>query len=203
MNTTYAHNPSLSSAFWRMAMTVLCSISPSAARSISQLAQQRRFDALISAHSSLISRICFSYASDGADYEDLRQDVMINIWKGLENFREESSSVTWIYRIALNTCVSTLRKRSRRPLTERLDSMPIDLPADSGDDSMRERLEILYKLISQLSPVDKAIVTMWLDDRSYDEIAEVIGMTKGNITLRMHRIRERWRVQLTNRKTDI
>ena len=152
-----------------------------------------RFDTLLREHGPLISRICFSYAVDGDDYQDLRQDVLLNIWKGLANFRGDSSSVTWVYRVALNTCVSTVRKRSARPYMERLDTMPLDFPAERDDDDMRERMEMLHMMISELTPVDKAIMTMWLDERSYEEIAEVTGVSKNNVGLRLHRIRERWK----------
>ncbi|MBD5279370.1 MAG: sigma-70 family RNA polymerase sigma factor [Bacteroides sp.] len=152
-----------------------------------------RFDSLLREHGPLISRICFSYAVDGDDYQDLRQDVLLNIWKGLANFRGDSSSVTWVYRVALNTCVSTVRKRSARPYMERLDTMPLDFPAERDDDDMRERMEMLHMMISELTPVDKAIMTMWLDERSYEEIAEVTGVSKNNVGLRLHRIRDRWK----------
>lgn len=168
------------------------------AASLSGATLVRRFNELIASHGALISRICFSYATDGEDYKDLRQDVMLNIWKGLSTFREDSAAVTWVYRVAFNTCVSTVRKRSRSPYTERLDSMPIDLPEISEDEGIRERLKTLYKLISELSPIDKAIVTMWLDSRNYDEIASVVGVSRANISLRMHRIKERWRSKVEN-----
>lgn len=158
-------------------------------------ALRRRFDRVVSTHSALISRLCFSYAADNDDFQDLRQDVLLNIWKGLAAFRGDSSSLTWIYRVTLNTCVSTVRKRNRGPATERLDTLPVDLADDVEESAMRERLEMLHSLISELSPVDKAIVTMWLDECSYDEIAEVVGMSRNNIGLRLHRIRERWRKQ--------
>lgn len=160
-----------------------------------EVSLQQQFEQLITTHSGLISRICFSYAENGDDYQDLRQDVLINIWKGLANFRGASSSLTWIYRVVLNTCVSTLRKRSSRPATESLDLMALDIPAAGDEEGLRERFEFLHRLISALSPVDKAIVTMWLDDRSYDEIAEVVGLSRNNIGLRLHRIKERWRKQ--------
>lgn len=160
-----------------------------------EVSLQQQFEQLITTHSGLISRICFSYAENGDDYQDLRQDVLINIWKGLANFRGASSSLTWIYRVVLNTCVSTLRKRSSRPTTESLDLMALDIPAAGDEEGLRERFEFLHRLISALSPVDKAIVTMWLDDRSYDEIAEVVGLSRNNIGLRLHRIKERWRKQ--------
>lgn len=157
-----------------------------------------RFDTLINQHSGLISRICFSYSTDEEDYKDLYQDVLINLWKGLENFRGESSSTTWIYRVALNTCVSTFRKRKNRPGTQSLDSVPIDIADESDEDNSRERLEWLHRRISELNPIDKAIVTMWLDDRSYNEIAEVVGMSPNNIGLRLHRIKSTWRKKGVN-----
>lgn len=157
---------------------------------------ERRFGELIERYTPLIARICFSYAEGREEFEDLRQDVLINIWKGLGTFKEESMTVTWIYRVALNTCVSTIRKRSRRPETTSMENLLTDIADKDSDENMLERLETLHRLISHLTPVDKAIVTMWLDERSYDEIAEVTGISKGNVGLRLHRIRERWKLDV-------
>lgn len=179
----------------RICRTVLWMLNIDSVKASAQSEQQRKFELLITEYGALISRICFSYANDNDDYQDLRQDVLINIWKGLSSFRGEASSLTWIYRVVLNTCVSTLRKRKRRPVTERLDTIPIDFPEEREDEGLKERFEMLHRLISELSPIDKAIVTMWLDDRSYEEIAEVVGLSKNNIGLRLHRIKERWRKQ--------
>lgn len=154
---------------------------------------QRQFEALIAEHGSLISRICFSYAADGDEFCDLRQDVMLNIWRGLPRYRRESSATTWIYRVALNTCVSTIRKRSSRPITQSLDMMAGDMPDNRDDEAARARMDWLHAKIAALSPVDKAIVTMWLDDRSYDEIAEVTGLNRNSVGTRLHRIKEAWR----------
>lgn len=179
---------------WRVLMEVLETVESSQYEDAKDEDTLRlSFESLTAKHGALISRICFSYAKDADDYKDLRQDVLLNIWKGFHNFRGDSSSLTWIYRVALNTCVSTVRKRSRQPYSERIGSFPIDLPDEEEDESMRERIDILYRLISELSPIDKAIVTMWLDDRSYEEIAEVVGISRNNIGLRLHRIRERWK----------
>lgn len=154
-------------------------------------AQERQFEEIVSRHSALIARICFSYSVSSDDYEDLRQDVLVNIWRGLKQYRAESSLVTWIYRVALNTCVSTVRKSSSRPKTSSLESLVTDVAADD-DVATRERLEVLYRLIAQLNPIDKAIVTMWLDERSYDEIAEVTGLAKSAVGVRLHRIKKDW-----------
>lgn len=142
-------------------------------------------------YGQLVNRICLSYADSSADFEDLRQDVWINVWKSLDGFRADSSIDTWIYRITLNTCVSCLRKRKRSVLTSPIDGIfpePVD---EEASDSLRERIRVLHGLISRLSPLDKAIMTMHLDDRSNAEIAEVTGLTKGNVATRLSRIRSR------------
>lgn len=142
-------------------------------------------------YGQLVNRICLSYADSGADFDDLRQDVWINVWKSLDGFRADSSIDTWIYRITLNTCVSCLRKRKRSVLTSPIDGIFPEPADEEASDSLRERIRVLHGLISRLSPLDKAIMTMHLDDRSNAEIAEVTGLAKGNVATRLSRIRSR------------
>lgn len=149
----------------------------------------RLFDSIMQEYSSVISGICFSYASDKDDFKDLHQDILINIWKGLSSFRGESALSTWIYRVALNTCVSTVRKRSKRP-----NIISIDLIGDTqeeNDAELKERIDTLHSLIQSLSPLDKAVITMWLDERKYDEIAEVTGISRNNVAIRINRIKQK------------
>ncbi|MDE5807886.1 MAG: sigma-70 family RNA polymerase sigma factor, partial [Muribaculaceae bacterium] len=151
--------------------------------------REKRFASIIQEYGSVISGICFSYATNADDLQDLRQDIMINIWKGLESFRGESAISTWIYRVALNTCVSTVRKRSKA-----LSTVPIEKVAEretETDEDMNERIELLHSLISTLSPIDKGVITMWLDERSYEEIAEVIGISRNNVAIRINRIKQK------------
>lgn len=151
---------------------------------------EAQFQKVVGDYRKVINGICFSYASDPADLEDLRQDIYLNIWRGLQQFKGESSMSTWIYRVALNTCVSTVRKRSRS-----VDTLPIDKCLECGDTDddrdYQERVESLYAMIACLSPVEKAIVTMWLDGNPYEEIAEVVGLSKNNVGIRLHRIKEK------------
>ena len=156
----------------------------------SQREQVREFSEIIRDYGQVISGICFSYATSSDDLKDLRQDILINIWKGLSNFKGESSLSTWIYRVALNTCVSTVRKRSKRVDTVQLS--PAEDIADN-EDYDPERTEILHRLISGLSPLDKAVITMWLDERSYEEISKVTGISRGNVAVRINRIKQRFK----------
>lgn len=146
------------------------------------------FSAVISANSRLIDKICFFYASDPQEYEDLRQDIHINIWRGLVNFRDESRKSTWIYRICMNTCVSSWRKNGRYK-----GALPIDSIAEPSDEesNTNESLEQLHYLISMLNPAEKSLLMMWLDERSYDEIAEVTGFNRNTVATKLRRIKEK------------
>ena len=148
----------------------------------------RLFDRTIADHDAMIRRICLGYANTSQDLEDLYQDVLVNIWRGLPSFRSDSSVRTWVYRIALNTCVSTLRVRSKQPPQTSLDEV-ILIPDHSQE--KKEAVKDIYECIATLGPIDKAIVMMWLDEYSYEEIAETIGLKRNNVATRLHRAKEK------------
>lgn len=150
---------------------------------------EQQFSVLIKRYSPLINRICFSYSDNAEDMKDLRQDVYINIWKGLASFRKESSEMTWIYRVVLNTCVSTIRKKKRRVTLSSFDSILTDVPNDEEYDSYKDSVEQLHFAISTLTPLEKAIITMWLDERSYEEIAAVCGLNRNTLAVKINRIK--------------
>lgn len=153
-------------------------------------AQEARFLSLIRQEESTISAICFSYSCSIAEYDDLRQDALLNIWRGMAGFKGESSARTWIYRVVLNSCVSTIRKQARHSReSESLDKL-YDLVSDEPSED-RERIETLHRLISKLNAEDKAIILMWLDEASYDDISAVMGLPRNTVATRLHRIKER------------
>lgn len=175
--------PSLS--LWEIAINTMVS-SPTT----NSKEQEQRFISLIKEHESLISAICFSYASSVADYEDLRQDALLNIWRGFESFKQQSSLRTWIYRVVINSCVSTVRKAARhKKASVQIESLFELLPDESSEE--KERIEHLHGMIARLNAEDKAVIMMWLDDASYEEIASVMGISKNNVAVRLHRIREK------------
>lgn len=152
---------------------------------------EEQFSYMVHRYGPLINRICFTYSDTTEDMKDLRQDVLINLWKGLASFKAKSSEITWIYRVALNTCVSTVRKKKKRIATSSFDSIMLDFPDESSDDDYKERTEQLHKMISILSPLEKAIITMWLDERSYQEIAEVCGLNRNTVAVKINRIKNK------------
>lgn len=155
----------------------------------------RLFEGTVADHDAMIRRICLGYAHTSQDIEDLYQDVLVNIWRGLPSFRSDSSMRTWVYRIALNTCVSTLRIRTKQPPQTSLDE--VIFVADQSQEK-KEAVKELYECIATLGPIDKAIVMMWLDEYSYDEIADTIGLKRNNVATRLHRAKERLREKIKN-----
>lgn len=149
---------------------------------------EQRFNTIVCMHDNLIMRLCFGYARSKAELDDLHQDALVNIWQGLPEFRGDSSLKTWIYRVTLNTCVATIRSRSRR-----VETMPIESIVDVRDDSIEQlqTLSELHDAIGQLSPTDKAVVLLWLEGMSYDEISELVGLTRGNVGIRIHRAKDK------------
>lgn len=151
--------------------------------------RQNVFTEAVRDHDAMVRRICLGYSHSAEDLEDLYQDVMINVWQGLATYRADSSLKTWIYRIALNTCVSSLRQRCRRPNAVSLEDVVVNV-MDNSEEKMQGIRE-LHESISMLGNIDKAVVMLWLDEYSYDEIATLTGLTRGNVATRLHRAKEK------------
>ena len=135
---------------------------------------------------STIYTVCYMFSRDADEVNDLFQEVLVNLWKGFEGFEGRSDIRTWVYRVALNTCISLDRKK-RRQATARL-SMDINLFED--DDTDTRQVALLHKRISLLQPFDRAIVLLWLENLPYDEIGQIVGISAKNVGVRLYRIRE-------------
>lgn len=151
------------------------------------ISKEDRFLAIVDEHRNMMTKVCYMYATDENHFKDLYQEVLANLWQGLESFRGESKLSTWIYRTAINTCVSYFRRHDRlSSMTTSIDGIP-DIgyeDSDRGSD-----LKKMYRLISTLGHLDKALIMMWLDEYSYDEIAEMTGLTRSNVAVRLRRIK--------------
>ncbi len=155
---------------------------------------ERQFAKTVREHKSTIYTVCYMFSKDDDEVNDLFQEVLINLWKGYESFGHRSDIRTWIYRVALNTCISLDRKK-RRSATVRL-AMDINLFEDRDEDT--RQVDLLHKRISRLQPFDRAIVLLWLEDLSYEEIGQIVGISTKNVSVRLFRIRE----QLKNMSND-
>ena len=144
------------------------------------------FAQMVREYKNTIYTVCFMFSKDSDEVNDLFQEVLINLWKGFESFEGKSKVDTWIWRVSFNTCISQERKKKRNspiPL-----SMGIDLFNDKDDDT--KQVKMLYDRIHRLKPFDRAIVLLWLENMSYEEIAAIVGITVKNVSVRLYRIKE-------------
>ena len=148
------------------------------------------FNSLIKENSRIINSVCYFYSSEIIPFEDLRQEVYINIWKGLNQFRSESKVSTWIYRVAINTALMAIRTGKKIINTVPIGPMVFNISHET-DNSQKDRIETLNSLIDKLDEIEKAIILLWLDEYSYEEIAETMGMKKSNVATKIFRIKEK------------
>ena len=148
---------------------------------------EKEFTDIVREHKGTIYTVCYMLSNNSDEVADLFQEILINIWNGLPKFRGESSLNTWIWRVSFNTCVSYTKKNSRRPKTSPL-SMDINLFDESQEDI--RQIKMLQKRIKRLGPFDRAIVLLWLEDMSYAEIGEIVGISEKNVSVRLVRKRE-------------
>ena len=134
-----------------------------------------------------IYTVCYFFSKDTEEVNDLYQEILINLWRGFPNYRGESSLKTWIWRVSLNTCSNQERKKKSRIQTVPL-SIDIDLYND--EDAGSRQIQMLYDRINRLDVFDRAIILLWLENMTYQDIADVVGISVSNITTRLFRIKE-------------
>ena len=141
-------------------------------------------------YAPIIIKICRAYTDSQEDYEDYYQEVCLQIWKSRENFKGNSKWSTWIYRISLNVCLTLLKKKKKSQV------LPSEEKIGSGDTEEEysfsdKDLQLLYESIKTLSEVDRAVILLYLEEKSYQEISEIIGTSANNIGVRITRIKKR------------
>ena len=156
---------------------------------------EKQFEQHIRANELLLYKVCRIYAYTAADREDLFQEIVIQLWKAYPKFRGESKFSTWLYRVALNTAITGLRKK--KDFIESRE--PAQLPEGTTDETTDREDELLqlHQAIGQLNQVEKAIVMLYMEDKTYEEMEDILGMSQGNLRVKMNRIKEKLR-QLTN-----
>jgi len=138
--------------------------------------------------SGIIIKLCRAYTNSQEDFEDYYQEVCLQIWRSKDNFREESQWSTWVYRISLNVCLTLLKKNKIKGQHFVSDSLPAEETEDSNAFS-DETLNLLYDAIRKLSEIDRAIIMLYLEEKSQKEIADIIGTNPNNIGVRINRIK--------------
>ncbi|MDG1528351.1 MAG: sigma-70 family RNA polymerase sigma factor [Polaribacter sp.] len=141
-------------------------------------------------HSGIIIKICRAYTDTQEDFEDYYQEVCLQIWKSKDRFREESKWSTWVYRLTLNCCLTLVKKKknNRQNMPSDFEQKEIGVETKTFED---ESLNLLYTAIRKLSEIDRAIILLYLEEKPNEVIADIIGTSKNNISVRIIRIKER------------
>lgn len=151
---------------------------------------EQEFLDMVRAYERVIYKVCYLYTTPRATLNDLYQDVVLNLWKAFPKFRHECKMLTWVYRIALNTCISFIRKEKNIP---EIVTLTQEADRSEEEDETEAMLRQLYRMINRLGELDKSITLLYLEEKSYEEIAEITGLTVTNVATRLSRIKEKLR----------
>ncbi|MDF9794903.1 RNA polymerase sigma factor (sigma-70 family) [Catalinimonas alkaloidigena] len=153
---------------------------------------KEEFIAKTTTHEGIIHKVCKMYCHQHEDRQDLFQDIVLQLWKAFPKFRKEAKLSTWMYRIALNTAITRLRKETKKPLPQDIDQNVLQIPSPelSVED---EQFSSMIQAIDRLSDVEKAITLLYLEEQTYKEIAQVMGISESNVGYKINRIKHKLR----------
>lgn len=148
------------------------------------------FEQIVTEHKSTIYSVCYMFTDTKEEADDLFQEVLVSLWRGIDSFRGDAAVRSWVYRVSMNTCISYKRKK-------RIKTVPLDLSPDiiSGESKESKQARMLHARIASLDYFDRAVVLLWLENMSYDEIASIVGITAKAVAVRLVRIKEKLKNQ--------
>ena len=150
---------------------------------------EKQFVILLNQYRPIVFKICKMYCPDAEDRRDLFQEIVFQLWKAYPTFRQEANVSTWMYRIGMNTAISNFRKEKRRNSPIAFSNLEMTIPDLYELDDGSADTALLYQAIEQLSVVEKAMVLLYLDDKSYEEMALILGISKSNVGVKLSRIK--------------
>ena len=162
------------------------------------MGRQKEFAQIIKDNEGVIFKITTIYTNNDQDQKDLYQDIVYQLWKSFDTFRNEARISTWMYRVALNTAIRQLQKQKRRP-----NGIPIDQvvmqQTEHYDKDFEEKLKLLYRNISRLNVLEKGLMFLLLEGKKYEEIANITGLTPSNVGTRISRIKTKLKARINNK----
>lgn len=150
---------------------------------------EKEFINIINKNQGIIHKVCRMYLESEEERKDLFQEILLQLWRSYPKFREESKISTWMYRVALNTAISSFKKKKRNPQKQGLSPNLEEIADKPYSFEYEEKLKVLYQAIEKLSKVEKAIVMLYFEDYSTEDIGEIVGITANNVRVKMNRIK--------------
>ncbi|RWY50997.1 RNA polymerase sigma factor [Mucilaginibacter gilvus] len=161
-------------------------------------ANKDQFLHLIQHNKKLIFKVCNTYCADAEDRKDLVQEVIIQLWRSFEKYDNTYKLSTWMYRIALNTAISFYRSdNKRRSNTTSISENIIEIPNDDTSVELNEKITLLYQFIGQMNKLDKALMILYLDNNSYKDMADILGISETNVATKISRLKQYLKQQFT------
>ena len=155
------------------------------------------FVSLVQEHQNLMHKICRLYTNSDAEHKDLFQEITIQLWKAYPKFRGDAKFSTWMYRVGINTAISLYRKSKSRIQSFSFDDVSYKIPqTETYDDTEDQQLKSIYAALNHLNDIDKAVIFLYLEDKSYKEISDTIGISEVNARVKMNRIKKKLKTQL-------
>ena len=152
---------------------------------------EKEFLHIIQKNQGIIHKVSNIYCDTDDDRSDLFQEIVAQLWKSYPTFRKESKVSTWMYRVALNTAITSFKKSKRRPDQNHLSFENFQIEDEKYDTETEENIKLLHKAIKQLTGIEKSIVLLYLESKKYEEIAEITGITQNYVRVKMNRVKKK------------
>ncbi|MGB1312815.1 MAG: RNA polymerase sigma factor [Bizionia paragorgiae] len=152
---------------------------------------EHSFIELLEEHQNIVHKVCRLYTNNYDAHNDLFQEITIQLWKAYPKFRGDSKFSTWMYRVGLNTAITLYRKSKRQVKTQEFDAVQFKIKAEDYDNTEEQQLKLLYQAVYQLDDINKALVFLYLEDKSYKEISETLGISEVNARVKMNRVKNK------------
>ncbi|MEP0134169.1 MAG: sigma-70 family RNA polymerase sigma factor [Eudoraea sp.] len=159
------------------------------------MGKEESFTRIIRENEGVIFKITTIYTQNGQDQKDLYQEIVYQLWKSFDSFRNESKISTWMYRIALNTAISQLKKSKKHSNTTGIDQVVLK-QTENYDTAIENRLKMVYEHIHQLNILEKGLILLLLEGKKYEEIAEITGLSETNVGTRISRIKQKLKLRI-------
>ena len=152
---------------------------------------EKEFIQIITDNQGIIHKVCSIYCDLEEDRRDLFQEIIVQLWKSYSSFRNESKFSTWMYRVALNTAITSFKKDKRQPDKTGISFETLQVAEEIYDNQTEEQIRLLHHAVSRLTGIEKSIILLFLEDKKYEEIAEITGITQNYVRVKMNRIKKK------------
>ncbi len=152
---------------------------------------EKEFLQIITENQGIIHKVCSIYCDLEEDRRDLFQEILVQLWKSFPSFRNESKFTTWMYRVALNTAITSFKKDKRQPDKSGISYESVQLAEEIYDTRTEDQIKLLNNAVVQLTGIEKSIILLFLEDKKYEEIAEITGITQNYVRVKMNRIKKK------------